>query len=29
MYRLLIVASRGDFAKIVGFLLGCKAKFVG
>ena len=29
MYRLFIVATRGDFAKIVGFLLGYKAKFVG
>ena len=29
MYRLFIVATRGDFCKIVGFSLGCKAKFVG
>ena len=29
MYRLFIVATRGDFAKVVGFLLGCKVKFVG
>ena len=29
MYRLFIVATHGDFAKIVGFLLGCKATFVG
>ena len=28
MHSLFIAATHGDFAKIVGFLLGCKAKFL-